>query len=171
MSPVATPGRPLPDPARPGQESVWAYPRPATCERTDKALEVWLGGALVARTRRGVRTLETSHPPSYYFPPEDVTEGALTRVPGASSCEWKGQAAYLDVVSGGVRAERAAWTYPAPTLAFAVLAGHVAFMPAAMDRCLVDGEVARPQEGGFYGGWITSDLAGPFKGPPGTRFW
>jgi uncharacterized protein (DUF427 family) len=163
--------RPEPDPVLPGQESVWSYPRPAVAQPTDKLLEVWLGGQLVARTARGIRTLETSHPPTYYFPPEDVAEGVLSLAPGATFCEWKGQARYFDVVAGGRRAEAAAWSYPSPTKGFAVLKDHVAFMPAAMDRCVVGGETARPQEGGFYGGWITSDLAGPFKGPPGTRFW
>ncbi len=90
---------------------------------------------------------------------------------GSSSCEFKGVASYLDVVGGGVRAARAAWTYPSPTPAYAVLADAVAVYPAAMDACFVDCERVRPQEGGFYGGWITDDVVGPFKGPPGTRGW
>ena len=163
--------RPVPDAPGPGQESVWDYPRPAIAERTPKRLQVILGGQVIADTTRGVRTLETSHPPTYYFPPDDVADGALVPVRGSSLCEWKGQARYFDVVGGGVRAERGAWAYDAPTAGFTVLAGYVAFMPSQMEACLVDGERARPQEGGFYGGWITDDLAGPFKGPPGTRFW
>ena len=163
--------RPPPDTPAPGQESVWDYPRPAVAERTDKLLEVVFGGQVIASTRAGVRTLETSHPPTYYFPPGDVARGALQAVPGRSLCEWKGQARYFDVVSGGARAARAAWTYPDPTEGFRRLAGFVAFMPGAMDACRVDGEVARAQEGGFYGGWITADLAGPFKGGPGSWGW
>lgn len=163
--------RPAPEVPRPGQESVWDYPRPAVAERISKRLQVISGGQVIADTTRGVRTLETSHPPTYYFPPEDIAEGALAPVRGSSLCEWKGQARYFDVTASGVRAERAAWAYDAPTEGFRILAGHVAFMPAQMEACLVDGERARPQEGGFYGGWITDDLAGPFKGPPGTRFW
>ena len=163
--------RPQPDPPKPGQESVWDYPRPAVAEPTPKRLRVVFGGQVIAETTRGVRTLETSHPPTYYFPPQDVADGALVAVPGRSLCEWKGQARYFDVVAGGARAERAAWAYDAPTEGFRMLRGYVAFMPAQMDACFVDGERARPQEGGFYGGWITDDLAGPFKGPPGTRFW
>ena len=163
--------RPVPDIPGPGQESVWDYPRPAVAERTDRRLEVVLGGQVIASTRAGVRTLETSHPPTYYFPPGDVAEGVLRPVSGRSLCEWKGQARYFDVVSGGARAARAAWAYPAPTEGFRILADFVAFMPGAMDECRVDGEVARPQEGGFYGGWITADLAGPFKGGPGSWGW
>ena len=168
--------RPTPLAPGPGQESVWDYPRPAVAERTFKRLQVRFGGAVIADTTRGVRTLETSHPPTYYFPPDDVAPGVLVLVPGSSLCEWKGQARYFDVVApggerDGQRAARAAWAYDAPTPGFAILASHVAFMPAQMEACLVDGERARPQEGGFYGGWITDDLAGPFKGPPGTRFW
>ena len=163
--------RPAPDTPGPGQESVWDYPRPAVAEPTAKRLQVVLGGRVIADTTRGVRTLETSHPPTYYFPPGDVAEGVLRSVPGRSLCEWKGQARYFDVESGDARAARAAWAYPDPTPGFRILAGFVAFMPSAMDRCLVDGEVARPQEGGFYGGWITDDLAGPFKGGPGSWGW
>ena len=163
--------RPQPDAPRPGQVSVWTYPRPAVAEPTGKRLQVFLGGLLIADTTRGVRTLETSHPPTYYFPPDDVADGALRAVPGRSLCEWKGQARYFDVLAEGREAPRAAWSYPDPTPGFTALRDFVAFMPAAMDRCLVDGEVARPQEGGFYGGWITDDLAGPFKGGPGSWGW
>jgi uncharacterized protein (DUF427 family) len=163
--------KPRPDKPREGQESVWAYPRPAIAERTDRLLEVVLGGVVIASTRRGVRTLETSHPPTYYFPPEDVAEGVLVPVAGRTLCEWKGQARYFDVAAGGKRAERAAWSYPAPTEGFLLLKDHIAFMPQPMDAVRVDGETARPQEGGFYGGWITDDLAGPVKGGPGSTFW
>ena len=130
-----------------------------------------LGGVEVCRTTRAWRVLETSHPPTWYLPRGDWSAGSLELAGGTSFCEWKGLADYLDVVGGAVRAPRAAWTYPRPTPGFAPLAGAVAVYPAAMDACTVDGEVVRPQEGGFYGGWVTDDVVGPFKGPPGTRGW
>ncbi|MEZ0496976.1 DUF427 domain-containing protein [Sphingomonas sp. IW22] len=163
--------RPDPDPVGPGQESVWAYPRPAFAEATTRHLVVRHRGITIADTRRGVRTLETSHPPSYYFPPADVAMDMLHPTPHRSLCEWKGQARYFDVHVGGEAIVEAAWAYPDPTPAFACLRGYVAFYPHLFDTCLVDGERAQPQPGGFYGGWVTSDLAGPFKGGPGSRFW
>jgi uncharacterized protein (DUF427 family) len=155
----------------PGQESVWDYPRPPRLEAVTARLRVVLGGATIADTRRGFRVLETSHPPTYYFPRDDIAASALRPTTGSSVCEWKGIARYFDVVSGGRVAARSAWSYPSPTPAFAALAGTVAFMAAAMDQCLVDDEAARPQPGGFYGGWITDAVVGPFKGEPGTMFW
>jgi uncharacterized protein (DUF427 family) len=163
--------RPTPDQPGPGQESVWDYPRPPRLEYSDRHVRVVLGGEVIADTRRALRILETSHPPAWYLPAEDFVDGALVRAAGSSFCEWKGVATYLDLVGGGVRAASAAWTYPDPVQAYAALAGHVSLYPAATDRCEVDGEVVRPQEGGFYGGWITSDVVGPFKGAPGTRGW
>lgn len=163
--------KPRPDRPGPGQTSVWDYPRPAIAEPTVKRLQVRLDGQIIADTTRGVRTLETSHPPTYYFPPDDVADDALAAIPGRSLCEWKGQARYYDVIAGETRVPRAAWSYPAPSDTFAILAGFIAFMPAAMEGCFVDGERARPQAGTFYGGWITDDLAGPFKGEPGTMGW
>lgn len=154
-----------------GQESVWDYPRPPRLEPTGELVEVELGGRTIARTTRALRVLETSHPPTYYLPVEDFEPGALRAVDGGSFCEWKGQAAYFDVVSGDRVAERAAWHYPEPTRRFEALRGHVAVYPGLMDRCLVDGEVVQAQPGGFYGGWITSRVVGPFKGEPGTMGW
>jgi uncharacterized protein (DUF427 family) len=162
---------PKPDPPRPGQESVWDYPRPAVAEGSSAHLKVVFAGVTVAETRAGVRTLETSHPPTWYFPPESVAAGVLVPAAGSSMCEWKGRARYFDVVAGGRRAEAAAWSYPAPTEPFRALAGYVAFYAAKMDACCVDGERVTPQPGGFYGGWVTSKLAGPFKGGPGTMGW
>ena len=160
-----------PDPLRPGQESVWAFPRPAVAQAIAAHIVVELGGLVIADTRRAVRTLETSHPPSYYIPPDDVASGTLVPVAGGSFCEWKGNARYFDVIAGAERRPRAAWSYPDPTSPFAVLRDHVAFYAGAMDACWVDGERATPQPEGFYGGWITSAVAGPFKGVPGSRFW
>jgi uncharacterized protein (DUF427 family) len=152
-------------------ESVWDYPRPPRLEPCDSVIEVVLGSEVVARTDRALRVLETSHPPTYYLPRADFVEGSLRPAEGSSVCEWKGTAAYLDVLGGGVVARRAAWYYPDPTPAFADLVDHVAVYAAAMDRCIVDGEVVRPQPGGFYGGWITSKVVGPFKGEPGSQLW
>ncbi len=153
-------------------ESVWDYPRPPRVERMSKRVRVVLGGAVIADTTRTWRVLETSHPPVYYLPFDDIAAGALelSRSRG-SVCEWKGAASYYDVVAGGRRADRAAWTYLDPLPAFESIRGAVAFYPAAMDECTVDGERVEPQPGGFYGGWITSDLVGPFKGEPGTLGW
>ena len=163
--------KPRPDPVGPGQESVWAYPRPAIAEPTGARITIEHAGTIVADTRSAVRTLETSHPPSYYIPPADIAPGVLRRAAGSSFCEWKGAAAYWDVVIGDLVIPRVGWSYPSPTSPFAMLRDHVAFYAAPFDRCSVDGETVTPQPGEFYGGWITSDLAGPFKGVPGSRFW
>ncbi len=163
--------RPTPDPVGPGQESVWDYPRPPRLERSAREVVVVLGGVEVCRTRRAWRVLETSHPPTWYLPRDDWRPGSLEAAPGSSFCEWKGVASYLTVVGGAQRAERAAWTYPEPTPPFAPLAGSVALYPQAVDACTVDGERVRPQDGGFYGGWVTDDVVGPFKGVPGSRNW
>ena len=130
-----------------------------------------LGGVTIADTRRALRVLETSHPPNYYLPLADVLDGALAVSTGASFCEWKGRATYYDV-RGGDRVEpAAAWGYERPSDAFAALRDHVAFYAGRMDECRVDGERVTPQPGGFYGGWITASVRGPFKGGPGTRGW
>ena len=134
-------------------------------------MRVVLGGVTVADSFGAYRVLETSHPPAFYLPPADFLPGALTPAEGSSFCEWKGVASSLDVLGGERVAARAGWTYRTPTPAFAVLAGHVAVYPAAMDACTVAGEVVRPQPGGFYGGWITDRVVGPFKGAPGTEYW
>jgi uncharacterized protein (DUF427 family) len=118
-----------------------------------------------------LRVLETSHPPTYYLPEAAFAPGALRPAPGATYCEWKGRAAYHDVIGGDRVAARAAWSYPHPRRGFQALLSHVAVMPAAMDDCYVDDERVRPQEGGFYGGWITSAVTGPFKGGRGTLGW
>lgn len=162
---------PVPDAAAPGQESVWDYPRPAIAQACAKALRILHRGVTVADTHRGVRTLETSHPPSYYFPPGDVTMALLHRTARHSFCEWKGAAVYYDVTVAGETFRDVAWSYPDPTADFAMLRDHIAFYAAPFDRCEVAGELVRPQPGGFYGGWVTDDLAGPFKGQPGTEWW
>ena len=163
--------RPVPERPGPGQESVWDYPRPPRLERTSERVEVELGGRVVASTTAGWRVLETSHPPTYYLPREAFEPGVLREAEGASSCEWKGHAAYFDLVVGTRVAPQAAWTYPDPTPSFAELAGAIAVMPGRVDRCTVNGETVVPQPGEFYGGWVTSRVVGPFKGEPGTWGW
>jgi uncharacterized protein (DUF427 family) len=158
-------------PIKPGQESVWDYPRPPRLERLEKPVQIVFAGVSIVDAPWCHRVLETSHPPVYYIAPEHILPGVLMQVPGSSFCEWKGNASYYDVTAGGRRAERAAWTYLKPSAGFADICGAVAFYAQAMSRCTVDGEVVTPQPGGFYGGWITSDIVGPFKGEPGTNFW
>lgn len=156
---------------RPGQESVWDYPRPPRLEPVTKRLRVVFNGVTIADTVRGHRVLETSHPPVYYFPSYDIRMDHLSVSGGASSCEWKGGARYFTIDVNGTKAERAAWCYPEPTPAFTDIRDHIAFYCPLMDACLVGDEQARPQPGSFYGGWITDEIVGPFKGEPGTAGW
>ncbi|RJU02100.1 DUF427 domain-containing protein [Arthrobacter frigidicola] len=155
----------------PGQESVWDYPRPPRVEASTEEIVVRFGGEEILRTSSALRVLETSHPPVYYLPAADFAPGALEAAEGSSFCEFKGTAGYFDVVGGGRRAARAAWTYPSPSAGYEELAGRVAVYPGAMDLCTVDGEQVTAQSGDFYGGWVTARIVGPFKGGPGTRGW
>lgn len=150
---------------------MWDYPRPAIAEPSGRRIRIEHRGIVVADTRAAIRTLETSHPPSYYLPPADIFQLVLRRSTRRSFCEWKGEAIYYDVAIHGEALRDVAWSYPAPAPAFAILRDHLAFYAAPFDTCLVDGERVVPQPGGFYGGWITADLAGPFKGVPGSRLW
>ena len=163
--------KPASDRATPGVESVWDYPRPPAVRTVHERVEIWFGGERIAVCDEAVQVLETSHPPTYYLPQSAFEDGSLVPVRGTTFCEFKGVASYFDVVAGGRTAERAAWHYPDARGRYAVLLGHVAVMPGLMDRCTVDGEEVVPQEGGFYGGWITSKVTGPFKGAPGTLGW
>ena len=162
---------PRPDPVGPGQESVWSYPRPPSAEVTPRHVVVELGGRVVADSRRAVRVCETSHPPVLYVPRGDVVDGVLSRGQGGSFCEFKGLATYWDATVGGVRVPAVAWSYEDPSPGYEHLRGAVAFYPGRVDRALVDGEQVRPQAGGFYGGWITDEVVGPFEGEPGTLGW
>ena len=163
--------RPKPIAPGPGQESVWDYPRPPALEPVDREIVIAFGGQEIARTDRAYRVLETSHPPVYYLPPEAFADGVLQPAGGGSFCEWKGQATYFDLVAGGQRAERVGWAYPNPTAAFEPITGYVAVYAGPMDRCTVGGVEVTPQPGGFYGGWVTPDVVGPFKGGPGSMGW
>jgi uncharacterized protein (DUF427 family) len=156
------------EPVGPGEESVWDYPRPPRLERTGKRLEVYFNGVKIADTMRAYRVLETSHPPVYYIPPEDVRMEHLQRSEQATFCEWKGTASYYTITVAERTVPNGAWSYLDPSPDFRDIAGYVAFYPALADECRVDGEVVVPQPSGFYGGWITDDIKGPFKGAPGT---
>lgn len=150
---------------------MWDYPRPPRVEPVDARVTIDLGGERIVDTRDVVRVLETSHPPVYYLPIAAFAEGALTPAAGSSFCEFKGAARYLSVHGGGCTAERAAWNYPSPSPGFEVLRDRVAVYAGSMDACTVDGERVTPQPGSFYGGWVTANLAGPFKGVPGSMGW
>ena len=164
----------------PGQESVWDYPRPPRLEPTPQLLRIVHRGVLLLETTRALRVLETSHPPVYYVPPQDIAMQYL--MPSSrrgSFCEWKGTASYwtvdvsaaLPASEAGAISEDAAWSYARPTAGYAALRDHLAFYASRVDECLVDGEQVQAQPGDFYGGWITSAVRGPFKGAPGTLGW
>ena len=162
--------RATPDPVAPGQESVWDYPRPPRLESVDRRVRVEADGLVIADSTRVFRVLETSHPPTYYVNPLDADLDRLRRAGGSTYCEWKGMASYFDIVGEQRVIERAAWWYANPTSDFEPLTQHLAFYPALVD-CYVDDERVTPQPGRFYGGWVTSDVVGPFKGEPGTEGW
>jgi uncharacterized protein (DUF427 family) len=152
-------------------ENVQSYPRPPALEPVTQTLRLAVDGVEVARTDAALRICETHHPPSYYLPPDALAPGLLRDAGGGSWCEWKGRAAYFDVMGGAGPILRGAWAYPAPTARFARLAGHVAFYLSDRVRGWVGDTEATPQPGGFYGGWVTPNLTGRIKGPPGTGHW
>ena len=148
------------------------FPRPPAIEPETRPIRIVLGGDTVAETNAAWRILETTHPPTYYLPRAAFRDGALQ--PGSrrgSFCEWKGAARYVSIAGAGREETDAGWFYPDPTPPYAVLRDHVAVYAGRMDACFVGGEQVVPQPGGFYGGWITAELIGPFKGAPGTEFW
>jgi len=155
----------------PGQESVWDYPRPPRLEPSTRHVVIVFNGLTLADTTRALRVLETSHPPVYYIPPADVRMDCMFPSSRSSFCEWKGRAGYATIRVGDREAPDAAWFYANPAPAFAALRDHLAFYPSRLDLCTVDGERVAAQEGDFYGGWITKDIVGPFKGGPGTWGW
>jgi uncharacterized protein (DUF427 family) len=156
--------------AGPGQESVWDYPRPPMCVDDRREICVRVAGLLVARTTRAVRVLETASPPTIYVPPDDVNMQLLQQGSNGSICEWKGRATYWSVLADTRLLQNVAWSYEAPTTRFTKIAGYLSFYPAALD-CTIDGQEVRPQPGGFYGGWVTDEIVGPYKGEPGTAGW
>lgn len=153
-----------------GQESVWDYPRPPRLETDSRSVRVVHGDVIVAESKRAVRVLETASPPTFYLPPTDVRFDLLTPAPGASYCEWKGRAGYWSLRCGHDLITNVAWSYEHPHPEFEPIRGYLSFYPSRV-QCYVGGQRARPQPGEFYGGWVTSDIVGPFKGEPGTNGW
>lgn len=162
---------PKPIPPKDNQRSVWDFPRPPILETETRPVKIILGGTVIAETNDAKKALETTHPPVYYIPLGDIREDALTMVPQTSFCEFKGTANYFDVTANGITKKKAAWSYLAPVPRFANITKHVAFYAHMMDACFVGDEQAQPQPGNFYGGWVTSDVVGPFKGIPGSMGW
>lgn len=152
-------------------ENVWDYPRPPIVQQVALPVRIELAGRVIARTAAALRVLETSHPPVYYLPAVAFVDCTLEAAPGSSYCEWKGAARYWTIRAGDRVAERAVWSYPDPSPGFEAIRDHLAVYAAAMDLCFVGDEAVTPQPGGFYGGWITAGLKGPFKGGPGSAFW
>ena len=148
-------------------ERVWDYPRPPIVVPCARRVRIELGGEVLAESTRALRVLETSHPPTIYLPPADVRGDLLVPCPGSSWCEFKGAAAYV----GGEPGRPIGWTYPSPSAGYETLRDHIAFYPGRVDGAWLDDERVVAQPGDFYGGWITSDLVGPFKGAPGTLRW
>jgi uncharacterized protein (DUF427 family) len=160
--------RPKPIKPKPGQESVWDYPRPPRVEPSQKRIKVICRDIIIADTQNSQRVLETSHPPVYYIPPEDIQMQYLVATQRQSFCEWKGRAKYYSIIFPEQQIIDCGWCYPNPTLAFMAIKDYIAFYPSLMDACYVDDELVTPQAGDFYGGWITEDIVGPFKGAVGT---
>jgi uncharacterized protein (DUF427 family) len=152
-------------------ESVWDYPRPPRVEPSQRHVRVIVDDVVIADSKRALRVLETSHPPGWYLPSEDVRMDLLRPTSRHTICEFKGQASYFDIAAGGRVRHDAAWSYPRPLPGYEALAGTIAFYPGRVDEAWVDDHRVEPQAGDFYGGWITPDVSGPFKGGPGTRGW
>ena len=164
------------EPAGPGEESVWDYPRPPRVEPSLAHIQIEFAGHTIAETRRAMRIVETAGAPVYYIPPEDVQMGCLEPVPEERSlCEWKGFAVYYDLVANGRRSEKAAFAYPDPFTdlgaGYEAVAGFIGFFPDRVDAAFLEGERVRPQPGGFYAGWVTDAIKGPIKGVPGSAGW
>jgi uncharacterized protein (DUF427 family) len=161
--PEIAPGRAL--------ESVWDYPRPPRVERSDRRVRVIVEGRVIAESTRAIRVLETSHPPVWYVPPEDVRLERLEATTRRTVCEFKGEASYYRIGSDASAARDVAWTYHAPLSGYESIRDYIAFYPGRVDEALIDDEHVEAQAGDFYGGWITSEITGPFKGGAGTTGW
>ena len=144
-------------------ESVWDYPRPPAVEPTSARIRIEFAGATVADSTRSIRILETSHPPVYYLPLQDIDVGVLQPNRRTTFCEFKGAAHYYDIVVGDRVARAAAWFYPAPSDGYEQIKDCVAFYPGKVDQCWVDDDPVEPQPGSFYGGWVTPEISAPFK--------
>jgi len=154
----------------PGQESVWDYPRPPVIVPDERRIRVLADGVPLADTRRSLRVLETASPPTFYLPPADIQTDLLLPIERTTVCEWKGRARYFSVRLPTRLIETAAWSYLEPFAEFEAIRGFIAFYPNAVE-CLIDDERVRPQAGQYYGGWVTSEIVGPFKEEPGTGGW
>ncbi|WP_300529026.1 DUF427 domain-containing protein [Maricaulis sp.] len=173
------PARPAdltPEPAAPGEESVWDYPRPPVIRPAGASVRIEFGGEIIAHSDRAVKVCETAGAPVYYIPPDDIAmEFMEPRSHAISVCEWKGAAIYYDIVAGGRRAHEAAFSYPDPfddlDEGYAAIAGWLGFYAGRVDAAWLGEERARPQDGGLYAGWVTSNIKGPIKGGPGTGHW
>lgn len=153
-------------------ERVWDYPRPPAIAPCERRVRVEIGGEVLADSTSALRVLETSHPPTVYVPPADVRGDLLAESDERSTwCEFKGVARYLDAIVGDRCVRAVGWTYPDPSPGYEALRGYVTFYPGRVDGAWMDDERVQAQQGDFYGGWITEDLVGPFKGPPGTLGW
>lgn len=155
----------------PGQESVWDYPRPPRIEESKRAVRIVFAGEEIVRSERALRVLETAGPPTIYVPKKDVLINCLVPVDGTTICEWKGEASYFDLEWKGKSTRRAAWHYPDPYPGYERLNEYVSFYPGRADAAYLDDELVTPQSGGFYAGWITHEIVGPFKGDPGSESW
>jgi len=152
-------------------ESVWDYPRPPQVDADDRRIEIMLAERIVASSERALRVRETSHPPTFYVPRADCDTTLLSEHGHQSFCEYKGLASYVTVTVADRVAEGAGWFYPRPSPGYEALGDHIAFYPGRLDRCTVAGHEVTAQPGDFYGGWITPEILGPFKGAPGTQGW
>lgn len=153
------------------QESVWDYPRPPRVQKSNKRVRIIFNGKTIVDTTDAYRVLETSHPPSYYIPQKDIKMEYFTKTSRRTVCEWKGAASYWTIEVDNKKVDNTAWMYPTPNQDFEDIKDHLAFYPSKMDECYVDDERVQAQAGDFYGGWITSDIVGPFKGGAGTLGW
>lgn len=153
-----------------GQESVWDYPRPPICVADSREVIVRYGELVIALSTRTMRVLETASPPTFYIPPADVNFDLLKKTAGSSFCEWKGAATYWSLATGEATIKDIGWSYELPSNRFASIQHYVSFYPAKLG-CTVAGETVRPQPGGFYGGWVTDEIIGPYKGESGTSGW
>ncbi len=155
----------------PGQESVWDYPCPPRIEPTNKSIRIVFNGETIAQTTRAIRVLETSHPPAYYISAADIRMEYFSSTSRSTFCEFKGAASYWSIHLNGRTSENCAWSYRQPSDGYKAIQNHLAFYPSKMDACYVNDELVQAQEGDFYGGWITQDIVGPFKGGAGTWGW
>ncbi|MGI9533703.1 MAG: DUF427 domain-containing protein [Thermodesulfobacteriota bacterium] len=153
-----------------GQESVWDYPRPPKIDPDKRTVVVKYESELIAESTGTVRILETSSPPVFYIPEKDIELSLLKEGTGSSLCEWKGNAKYWDVITEIKIFENAAWSYPEPFPGYEEIRDYISFYPSMLE-CYVDGERVLPQQGGYYGGWVTTEIVGPYKGEPGTGGW